>query len=80
MYAGFVREIDSVGRIVIPMQIRKELGLLEPGSKLELFCDGKQIVAKKALRDCVFCGSNEALIELDGKCICRTCLDKLKGE
>ena len=80
MYAGFVREIDSVGRIVIPMQLRKELGLLDPGSKLELFCDGKQIVAKKALKDCVFCGSNDELIELDGKHICRTCLDKLKSE
>ena len=80
MYAGFIREIDSVGRIVIPMQLRKELGLLEPGSKLELFCDGKQIVAKKAVKDCVFCSSNDELTELDGKYICRTCLDKLKGE
>ncbi|MBQ3046242.1 MAG: AbrB/MazE/SpoVT family DNA-binding domain-containing protein [Clostridia bacterium] len=80
MYAGFIREIDSVGRIVIPMQLRKELGLLDPGSKLELFCDGKQIVAKKAVKDCVFCGSSEELIELDGKYICRACLDKLKGE
>ena len=80
MYAGFIREIDSVGRIVIPMQLRKELGLLDPGSKLELFCDGKQIVAKKAVKDCVFCGSSEEFIELDGKYICRACLDKLKGE
>lgn len=80
MYAGFIREIDSVGRIVIPMQLRKELGLLDPGSKLELFCDGKQIVAKKAVKDCVFCNSNDELIELDGKYICHTCLDKLKGE
>ena len=41
MFTGFIREIDSVGRIVIPMQLRKELGLLEPGSKLEMFSDGK---------------------------------------
>lgn len=80
MYAGFIREIDSVGRIVIPMQFRKELGILEPGSKLELFCDGKQIVAKKAVNDCVFCGSNDDLIELDGKYICTLCFNKLKGE
>ncbi len=80
MYAGFIREIDSVGRIVIPMQLRKELGLLESGSKLELFCDGKQIIAKKAVDDCVFCGSNEQLTEFDGKYICGTCLEKIKGE
>ena len=54
MYAGFIRQIDSVGRIVVPMQLRKELGLLEPGSKLELFSDGKQIIARKAVNDCVF--------------------------
>lgn len=80
MFAGFIREIDSVGRIVIPMQLRKELGLLEPGSKLELFCDGKQIIAKKAVSDCIFCKSNDDLSEFEGKYICKTCLEKLKGE
>ena len=80
MYAGFVREIDNVGRIVIPMQLRKELGLLEPGCKLELFSDGKQIIAKKAIESCIFCSSENELIELDGKFICRACLEKLKAE
>ena len=80
MFTGFIREIDSVGRIVIPMQLRKELGLLEPGSKLELFCDGKQIIAKKAVKDCIFCGSCESLTELDSKYICRACLEKLGVE
>lgn len=80
MYAGFIREIDSVGRIVIPMQLRKELGLLDPGSKLELFCDGKQIIAKKAVDNCVFCSSEDDLVELDSKYICRSCLEKLKAE
>ena len=80
MYTGFIREIDSVGRIVIPMQLRKELGLLEPGSKLELFSDGKQIIAKKAIDNCIFCASEEDLIELEGKFVCRACLEKLKAE
>ncbi len=80
MYAGFIREIDSVGRIVIPMQLRKELGLLERGSKLELFCDGKQIIAKKAVKDCIFCKANDDLTEFDGKYICKTCLEKIKAE
>lgn len=80
MYTGFIREIDGVGRIVIPMQLRKELGLLEPGSKLELFSDGKQIIAKKAVETCIFCSSEDELIEFDGKFICRTCLEKLKAE
>lgn len=80
MYAGFIREIDSVGRIVIPMQLRKELGLLDQGSKLELFCDGKQIIAKKAVNDCVFCGSNDELVEFNNKHVCQACLEKIKAE
>lgn len=80
MFAGFIREVDNVGRIVIPKQLRKELGLLEPGSKLELFCDGTQLICKKATDDCCFCKSEEDLTEFEGKYICKACLTKLKGE
>ena len=80
VFSGFVREIDSVGRIVIPMQLRKELGIVERGSKVEMFSDGKQIILKKAVSDCIFCKSEEELVEFEGKFICKACLDKLKGE
>ena len=59
MFSGFIREIDSVGRVVIPMQIRRELGIVNPGSKVEMFSDGKQILVKKAVPDCIFCKSSE---------------------
>lgn len=80
MFAGFIREIDSVGRIVIPMQIRKELGLVETGSAVELFSDGKQIIVKKAVNDCVFCKSETNLREFEGKFICSECFEKLKAK
>lgn len=80
MYAGFIREIDSVGRIVIPMQIRKELGLVEIGSRVEMFSDGKQIIVKKAVNDCIFCKGEAELHEFEGKFICASCLEKLKSE
>ena len=79
MFAGFIREIDSVGRVVIPMQLRKELGMVEKGSKVEMFSDGKQIVLKKAVEDCIFCKSEEELIEFEGKFICKTCFEKIKS-
>ncbi|MBQ6267011.1 MAG: AbrB/MazE/SpoVT family DNA-binding domain-containing protein [Clostridia bacterium] len=78
MFSGFIREIDSVGRIVIPMQIRKELGLIERGSKVELFSDGKQILCRKAVESCVFCKGEADLVEFEGKCICKNCLAKIK--
>lgn len=79
MFTGFVREIDSVGRIVIPKQLRKELGMLEEGCKVEMFSDGKQIILKKAENDCVFCKSEADLVEFDGKYVCRACIDKIKS-
>lgn len=80
MYAGFIREIDSVGRVVIPMQIRKELGLVETGSRVEMFSDGKQIIVKKAVNNCIFCKNETELHEFEGKFVCATCLEKLKSE
>ena len=80
MFTGFVREIDSVGRIVIPMQLRKKLNIVEKGSKVELFSDGDQIILKKAVEDCIFCKAEEELTEFEGKFICKACLDKIKSE
>lgn len=79
MFTGFIREIDSVGRIVLPMQLRKELGLTATGSKVEMFSDGKQIICRKAVADCAFCKSEADLVELEGKYICKACIDKLKA-
>ena len=75
---AFIREVDSVGRIVIPMQLRKEFNIVEQGSKVELSSDGKQIILKKAADCCAFCKSETDLAEFDGNYVCRPCLDKLK--
>ena len=51
MYGGFIRDIDKAGRIVIPKQLRKELGINYEGAVVEMFYDGKQIIieAEEAL-------------------------------
>ena len=43
---GIVRRIDDLGRIVIPREIRKNLGIIE-GDPLEIFVDGKTVIFKK---------------------------------
>lgn len=78
MYNGIIRKIDEVGRIVIPKQIRKELGVLEPYCEIEMFCDGKQIICRKAEAACIFCDAKTELVEHEGKHICSTCLENLK--
>ena len=43
---GIVRRIDDLGRVVIPREIRKNLGIKE-GDPLEIFVDGKTVIFKK---------------------------------
>ena len=40
---GIVRRIDDLGRVVIPREIRRTLGIRE-GDPLEIFVDGKDTV------------------------------------
>lgn len=79
MFSGFIREIDSVGRVVIPMQLRKELAINVQGSAVEMFCDGKQIILKKAVPCCLFCNAEGDLVSFEGKYVCKSCLEKLKS-
>ncbi len=43
---GVIRRIDELGRIVIPKEIRRHLGIRE-GENLEIFTEENQIVLKK---------------------------------
>lgn len=45
---GMVRAIDTLGRIVIPIELRRTLGI-EVKDPVEIFVDGDQIVLKKYL-------------------------------
>lgn len=72
----YFREIDRLGRVVVPMDIRKSLAI-NAGDVLDIQADDSQIVLKKAIKTCVFCGTEEELTEFSGKHICRSCLEKL---
>ncbi|MCD7947533.1 MAG: AbrB/MazE/SpoVT family DNA-binding domain-containing protein [Oscillospiraceae bacterium] len=66
---GMIRKIDDLGRVVIPRELRKTMGL--DGAALELYTDGDQ----KYAPGCVCCG--EAAEEVCGIRICRTCAEAL---
>ena len=71
------RRIDELGRIVLPMEIRKNLEIRE-GDLLEFFTDSsKNIIIKKYNDTCIFCNSQEDLIELENKMICEECAKKI---
>ena len=77
---GIVRNIDNLGRIVIPKETRR-INNWEVGDSLEIFTDGNMVCLQKYQTSCIFCGekNNEELINYKGKMICRKCIEKLRN-
>lgn len=74
---GIVRKVDELGRIVIPIELRRTLDIAEKDS-LEIFVDGERIVLAKHEDSCVFCGKTKGLSAHKGKNVCDICLEELK--
>ncbi|ADD01422.1 transcriptional regulator, AbrB family [Thermoanaerobacter mathranii subsp. mathranii str. A3] len=74
---GIVRKVDELGRVVIPIELRRTLNIAERDA-LEIYVDGEQIVLKKYEPACIFCGNAENVINYKGKNICKNCLAELK--
>ena len=73
----FVRKIDELGRIVLPIEIRKSLDIKEKDA-LEIFIKDNGIFLKKDQDTCVFCNSNLDIKTFKNKEICNDCLNKIK--
>ena len=73
---GIVRRVDELGRIVLPIELRRTLGISEK-DYLEIFTERDQIVLKKYEPTCVFCGSAEDVILFKEKNICQKCKAEL---
>ena len=65
---GVVRPLDSLGRIVLPIELRRTMGLACK-DKLEIFVENDSIILKKYDPNCIFCGATEDLAEFSGKTI-----------
>lgn len=70
---GIVRNIDDLGRIVLPKELRRVLGIDAKNRALEIYVDGENVVLKKYLPACVFCASADDLKEFEGRNLCAKC-------
>lgn len=75
---GIVRKVDELGRIVLPIELRRTLDIAEKDS-LEIYSDGASIVLKKYEQACVFCGGVKDIVNYKGKNICEDCRKELKN-
>lgn len=73
---GIVRRIDDLGRIVLPIEIRKVLGI-EPKDSLEIFIDDDKIILKKYAPQCIFCGNTDEITTFRGKNVCKNCINDI---
>ena len=75
---GIVRKVDELGRVVLPIELRRTLGISEKDA-LEIFIDGERIVLKKYEPACIFCGNVEHASYFRGKLVCAGCAAELAG-
>ncbi|MDD6310582.1 MAG: AbrB/MazE/SpoVT family DNA-binding domain-containing protein [Firmicutes bacterium] len=74
---GIVRKVDELGRIVLPIELRRTLNI-EIKDPLEIYVDGESIMLRKYEPACIFCGKSEDVIQVRGKNICAECVKELK--
>ncbi len=75
---GIIRPLDTVGRIVLPKEIRKQFDLVDDRDSLEIFTDNDTIILRKYSPSCIFCGEDDGLIEFKGKKICKNCKKEIR--
>ena len=69
---GVVRRIDELGRIVIPVEIRRRLGI-DVHDPLEIGVRGDTITLSTPHDVCVFCGTHRRPDEYHGRHVCAGC-------
>lgn len=73
---GIIRKVDDLGRIVLPSELRKNLGV-DVKDYLEIYVSGDSIILKKYSPICVFCSNNENIVNFKGKNVCSNCLNEI---
>lgn len=70
---GIVRKVDELGRVVLPIELRRTLGISEK-DPIEIFVEGESVILKRYEPACVFCNSTTNIKQFRGKLICGECI------
>ena len=74
---GIVRKVDELGRVVLPIELRRILNI-DIKDAIEIYVEGDSIILRKYEPSCIFCGSSEGVKDFKGKNICSVCCDEIK--
>lgn len=75
---GIIRKVDELGRIVLPIEMRRTLDIAEKDA-LEIYVEGSSIILKKYKPSCIFCDSSKDVTLFKGKNICPKCLKEMQN-
>ena len=76
---GITKQIDPLGRLLIPKTIRKALNV-EENDTIEFFLkNDNEVILKKYEIACTFCGAKEDLLTFEDRKLCTACIEKLKN-
>ena len=75
---GIVRKVDELGRIVLPIELRRTLAIAER-DELEIYLDDDKVVLKKYEPSCIFCGSSCGLVSYHGRNVCMECIENMSN-
>ncbi len=73
---GIVRNIDELGRLVVPKEMRTTLDI-NCNDPVEISMEGDRIILKKYAPNCIFCGNNTDLLIFKDKKVCSQCLSEM---
>ena len=75
---GIVRKVDELGRIVLPIEMRRTLDIAERDA-LEIYVEGSSVILKKYKPSCVFCDATKDVVSFRDKNVCPRCMRELKA-
>lgn len=73
---GIIRKVDNLGRIVLPIELRRTMDIAEC-DELEIYMENDRIILQKYEQACIFCGAARDLISYRRKNVCQECLRKM---
>lgn len=73
---GITRKVDELGRIVLPIELRRTLDI-EEKTELEIFVEGNSIILRKYGQTCTFCDGVKNLTAFKGGNICGSCMREI---
>jgi len=77
---GYVRRIERLGKVCIPVKLLKSLSITKGEDMVSVSVDGESIVLEKHKPTCAFCFGQERIIDFKGKHVCQKCMTAVARE